>query len=76
MRNREIVAGVAQGTYSRNAEVESVALSQTASSKEIQWLLGFWAGHQVGFDEGLTHASKGAYLDRQDHRVELFDAVE
>jgi hypothetical protein len=38
MRNREIVAGVAQGTYSRNAEVESVALSQTASSKEIQWL--------------------------------------
>jgi hypothetical protein len=38
--------------------------------------LGYWSGHQVGFDEGLTHASKGAYLDRQDHRGELFDTGE
>jgi len=38
--------------------------------------LGYWAGHQVGFDEGLTHASSSAYLDRQDHRVELFDVFE
>lgn len=38
--------------------------------------LGYGVGHQVGFDEGLTHATRGEYLDRQDHRVELFDVLE
>jgi hypothetical protein len=67
MRNREIVAGVAQGTYSRNAEVESVALSQTASSKEIQWLCGFSVAlaevHRIGkHSSSVAEAARGALL--------------
>jgi hypothetical protein len=67
VRNHEIVAGVAPGTHSRNAKVESVTLHQTASSKEIQWLCGFSVGlaevHRIGkHSSSVVEAARGALL--------------
>jgi hypothetical protein len=48
MRHREIVAGVAPGTYSELG-AKSVPLRQKASKKEFNWLCGFCGSALTGF---------------------------
>jgi lactate dehydrogenase-like 2-hydroxyacid dehydrogenase len=67
MRHREIVAGVAPGTYSRTSEVEAMPLRQKASKEEIRWLCGFSVGlaevHRIGkHSSSVAEAARGALL--------------
>ena len=38
--------------------------------------VGYRIGHQLGFEEGVTEVAKESFLDRQDHRCELFDTCD
>jgi hypothetical protein len=66
MRHREIVAGVAPGTYS-DLGAKSVPLRQKASKKEFNWLCGFSVGlaevHRIGkHSSNVVEAARGAQL--------------
>jgi hypothetical protein len=67
MRHREIVAGVAPGTYSRTDNVKAIPLRQKATKEEIRWLCGFSVGlaevHRIGkHSSSVAEAARGALL--------------